>query len=520
MYKFIPEISIDDIIRAMEEKHSVVYKSAIKKAANYAQEKHKDVFRKSGEPYIYHPLRVAFSIASWGLESEAVIAALLHDVVEDCEDVTTETITKTFNLRIANLVDSVTSVDKAITDAEKKKLTKADIDNMSDAKLIANMNRTALLIKIADRLDNLSTIACFPISQQIKKARDTREILIPIAARAGAFELIDELENLCIMIEHHDRYTSIAEAYNKILIHNVASTEMFLSIFKTLVESLSGISDNSLSKTILNESKGTGLSKAIKGIDYKKRSISSLYRQVVKESDNYRAMRVKAADSGASTNWVFPPVVSLDKGNTASYDITLIVSDDYVDTRENFDINDIFFLLYDKFMINNGVEICSVNYTTHGNSSFILIKDEMGNLYRVFVRSEFDYLRFKIGDIVDGMDEFNFRVDEDNPKKSFVPKIKVYKRDGSAMYIEEGATVLDFAFAIHTDIGLHFQYANIDGDPSELPPYTPLSEGDLVYIKHSADVVPSIKWFKYVKTSNATEKLVKALSSIYNIPTS
>ena len=519
MYKFISEITIDDIIHIMEEKHSVVYKSAIKKAASFAAENHKNVLRKSGEPYIHHPLRVAYTVASWGMESEAVIAALLHDVVEDCDNITTETIAKLFNLRIANLVDSVTSVDTTINDAEKKKLTKDDIDKMSDAKLIKNMNRTALLIKIADRLDNLSTISCFPISKQIKKARDTREILIPIASYSGAYGLIDELENLCIKIEHNDKFTTISEAYNRLLINNAASTDMFLNAVTSLIESLAGISNNSMSKVILNESKGTGLSKAIKGIDYKKRSISSLYRQVVKESDVYRAMIIEATSSNATTNWVFTPSISINKSNTASYDITIIVSDDYVDTREGFDINDIFFLLYDKFMINNGVEICSVNYTSHGNSSFILIKDEMGNLYRVFVRSEFDYLRFKIGDIVDGMDEFNFKVDEERPKNTFTPKIKVYRRDGSAMYIEAGATVLDFAFAIHTEIGLHFKYANIDGNPSELPPYTPLSEGDLVSIEHSVEVVPSIKWFKYVKTSRATERLVKAIAEIYKIST-
>lgn len=520
MYKFIPEITVEDILHTMEEKHSVVYKSAIKKAANYAAEKHTGVFRSSGEPYINHPLRVAYTVASWGLESEAVVAALLHDVVEDCDDVTIETIKNLFNLRIANLVDSVTSVDNTITEAEKQKLTKADIDKMSDAKLIKNMNRTALLIKISDRLDNLNTIGCFPVEKQIKKARDTREILVPIAEKASAFELIDELENLCIKIEHNDRNTAIGEAYNRMLIHNKASTHMFLSMFKGLVDSLAGISDNSMSKQILNESKGTGLSKAIKGLEYKDRSISSLYRQVVNESDIYRAMQFNSTNTNSANSWKLPPLVTIDKSNTAAYDITLIINDDYVDTRENYDINDIFFLLYDKFMINSGVEICSVKYTTHGNSSYILIRDEMGNLYRVFVRSEFDYLRYKIGDIVDGMDEFNFKdVDEEDPKRAFNKKIKVYRRDGTSMYIDEGATVLDFAFAIHTEIGLHFKYAQIDGNPAKLPPYTPLSEGDLVSIEHSEEIVPSITWFKYVKTSKAIERLIKKISTIYNIPT-
>lgn len=503
MYKDVLPITIDDVIHAMKEKHSVVYKDAIKKAYKLASEKHNGVTRDSGEPYINHPVRVAFRIATWGLDNDSVIAALLHDVVEDC-GVTKEEIATMFNMSIANLVDNVTSVDATITDAEERHLSKADIDKMSTTKLIKNMNRRALLIKIADRLDNLNTIDCYEIEKQIKKSRDTREILIPIAWAAGAYQLIDQLEEYCLKIEHFERYNTIAEAYNKLLIRSNSSTVLFLNDLVTLINSLIGISKDTFSSSILDKSNGTGLSKALNRIEYKKRSVSSLYRQAVRMTPNCKSV----------------PLDTFNKENTAVYDITLIINDDFLDTRENVDVKDIFFQLYDVFLIYCGVEICSINFTTHGNSSYILIKDEMGNLYRVFVRTEADYLRYKIGDIVDGMDEFNFKsVDEEDPKNSYTKKIKVFRRDGSAMYIDDGATVLDFAFAIHTEIGLHFDYAIIDGDPSQQPPYRKLSEGDLVIIYDSEDVTPSLKWFKYVKTSKAIERLVKAISEIYSIPT-
>lgn len=520
-------ITIDDILNTMKTKHAVFYKNSIKKAAKYAEEMHEGVLRCSGEPYINHPIRVAYMVASWGLESEAVVAALLHDVVEDCEDVSTGTVAKMFSVRIANLVDSVTSVDSIITNAEKKKLTKADIDRMSDTKLIKNMNRSALLIKIADRLDNLTTIECFPIEKQIKKARDTREILIPLVEIAGAYQLIDELENLCVKIEHHDRFVAISEAYNKMLIHSSASTTIFLNKLSSLVELLTGLSNDTLSNTILTDSKGSVLSKAIKRIEYKQRSVSSLYRQIVRKSD--RIKMLKAVNSNDQNNLSktipgqFEKILldDINNENTAIYDITLIINDEFIDAREAFDIKDIFFQFYDKYLINNDIKICSVNYTPHGKASYILIMDKMDNLYRVFTRSESDYVRFKIGDIVDGMDEFNFKViDEDDPKNTFNNKIKVFRRDGSAMYIDEGATVLDFAFAIHTEIGLHFDYAIIDGDPSQQPPYRRLSEGDLVIIYDSEEITPSLKWFKYVKTSKAVERLIKNISEIYQIPTS
>lgn len=503
MYKEYQKVSAEDIIRAMEEKHSDVYKSGIRKACSFAAEKHKGQTRVSGEPYINHPKRVAYIVAKLGMDSDTVIASLLHDLVEDC-NVTIEEIASAFNQNVADLVESVTSVNAEITEAEKKRLTKADIDKMSNTKLIKKLNRRALLIKIADRLDNLNTIGCFPIEKQIRKARDTREILIPIAYRAEAYELIDELEDLCLKIEHNERYNEIAEAYNKILIYNSDSTKLFLSNLVLLVDSLTGKANTPFMNSFMDENARSGLGKAIKRIEYNKRSIVSLYRQTVRTVTNLKKETTSSL---------------LAKDETPSYDITLVVSDDYVGSGDNVDIKDVFFHLYDKYLIYCGVEIKSINYTSHGNSPYILITDEMNNLYRVFVRSEFGYMRYKIGDIVEGMDKFDFKdIDERDPRNTYNKKIKVFRRDGSEMYIDEGSTVLDFAFAIHTSLGLHFDYAVIDGDTSHLGPYTRLNEGDLVYIYPSDKVTASIKWFRYVRTSKAIDKLIRSISDTYNIP--
>ena len=127
MYKEYMNVSAEDIIRAMEEKHSDVNKSGIKKACSFAAEKHKGQTRVSGEPYINHPKRVAYIVAKLGMDSDTVIASLLHDLVEDC-NVTIEEIASAFNQNVADLVESVTSVNAEITEAEKKRLTKTDID--------------------------------------------------------------------------------------------------------------------------------------------------------------------------------------------------------------------------------------------------------------------------------------------------------------------------------------------------------------------------------------------------------
>lgn len=148
-------ICIDDIINALCANHKIANKAAVNKAYTYAYEKHKGQVRKTGEPYIMHPLRVARAIASWGFESEVVAAALLHDIVEDCHTPVSE-ITEKFGSNIAGMVDTLTAVNKDLIKAQG--LTKEEIDTMSDARLQKKMSEKALFIKVADRLDNLRTI--------------------------------------------------------------------------------------------------------------------------------------------------------------------------------------------------------------------------------------------------------------------------------------------------------------------------------------------------------------------------
>ena len=187
-----------------------------------------------------------------------------------------------------------------------------------------------------------------------------------------------------------------------------------------------------------------------------------------------------------------------------------MIDDSFLVKKPNVPVFDVFYAVYDKYLINEGVKIVSITETTFKDASYIVVKDMMNNLYRFFVNSKTEFTRYKIGDIVDNMSGFNIDdIDNIDPGKK---KIKVYRRDGSEMYIDEGATVLDFAFAIHTEIGLHFKSAIIDGDPQPHDAGTVLIEGDRVNIYHSPEISPTIAWFRHAKTKKAIEKLIKALS--------
>lgn len=491
MYNY--DRNIEDVIYEVKKNHKVPYINYIHDVYKYAKEKHEGQERKSGEAYIKHPLRVAYYVASWGLESDAICAALLHDVVEDCKNVTITEIEERFGSGIADLVDCLTSFDTYISDAEKDKYTKDELDRMADEYLVKKINRKALLIKIADRLDNLNTIDCFPLDKQIKKAQHTRKILIPLAKRSKAYYLVDELENLCYKIEHRDRYNEISLRYNLILTQNNYSINIFKERCSKIFENIAGLNELSITNEQKNDV-SMELLNFICEFEITKRTISSLNRQINHTSGNYTEKIER----------------TISKEKTPLLDLSIVIDDSFLVKKPNVPVFDVFYAVYDKYLINEGVKIVSITETTFKDASYIVVKDMMNNLYRFFVNSKTEFTRYKIGDIVDNMSGFNIDdIDNIDPGKK---KIKVYRRDGSEMYIDEGATVLDFAFAIHTEIGLHFKSAIIDGDPQPHDAGTVLIEGDRVNIYHSPEISPTIAWFRHAKTKKAIEKLIKALS--------
>ena len=177
------DVSFSELINTYLSKHPDGDRSGVKRAWQYANEKHSGVKRGSGEPYINHPLRVARILANQGFDSEYLMAALLHDVVEDCDVPLSET-RDLFGNTVAEIVDAVTSLSDRDFDGEKP--SKKQLDTLSDARLQDKMNIRALYVKIADRIDNLSTLSGVKEEKRMPKAEHTREILIPMAKKANA----------------------------------------------------------------------------------------------------------------------------------------------------------------------------------------------------------------------------------------------------------------------------------------------------------------------------------------------
>ena len=472
--------SINDVMDSYSKNHKVGDKKIIRKAYEYAASKHMGVKRGSGEPYIVHPLRVARFIAAWGFESDTIAAALLHDVAEDC-NVGISEIEGIFGSGIAQIVDAVTALsDKDFSDHT---LTKEQRDILSDARLQRKMNEKALYMKIADRIDNLSTLDGVPEAKRIPKAEHTREIIIPMAVQESAMAHVDMLEELCFQAEHPQMYQMIAERAEAIRTEN----------HRTCIKTMEMLKDLFMPNSQMDCSGMDQYQRFFRGMLYERRSCASIFRQIIREAENIRRDWKKL----------------LTKERIALYDLTLILTDEMLKEKEYSSPFQLFFLCFDKVLSARGIYLIGYEGATYGNDVYFFLSDEMDNRFRLFVRTEREHQRYLYGNIIDSEGEFVIKdVNEIDPRDTYNEKIRVFDRDGCAVIIDRGATVLDFAFYIHTDLGLHFDYAMLEKSKTQLPAYTRLNEGDEITIVANEAIVPHIAWFNYVRTRKAVHHLV------------
>lgn len=515
-----------DIVKVYSQHHPIGNKQDLIRAYEYAAQKHAGQKRGSGEAYIKHPLRTARSCAKWKADKDVIMAALLHDVAEDCNTPLSE-IEKSFGPNVAAIVDAVTSLSDR--DFDHHTLTKAQRDILSDAKLQRKMNYKALLVKVADRIDNLQTMSGVKEEKRIPKAEHTREIIVPMCRLAQAHHFADVLEELCFEIEHPTMYANYKKHYRRVLKTNDATCRESLAVLSRVFDPSQKINHphpelNQLKRYIVN-------------FYSNKRSYISLHRQISRGSRNIVA------------DWSS----LLSKYNVALYDLTLVVNDAFLDdinvnpydmsdlnslddsTNRSFEVAgplfdasarlydmsgrpyeasvrqayDIFFEYFDKELSHKGFYLLKYCYTTNRDSGYFLIADRMDNMYRLFVRTEREQQRYLYGNIVDDSDFMISDVNETDPRDTYKEKIKIFLRNGNKLSIDKGATVLDVAFYIHPQTGLHFSYAMLDESKTQLPCHTRLNEGDTITIVTDEDAWPEIAWFKYVNTVRAKHELVK-----------
>ncbi len=466
------------------KKHGLPDVALLKKAFDFAYGKHGNTRRKTGEPYIMHPLQVGEILADFGHESDMVASAILHDVMEDC-GVTKMEMEHQFGINIADIVEAVTKVSALM--APDETMSKLDLDALSDEKFLNESSRIkkAVYIKCADRIHNLRTISIFPEEQQKMKAYHTRTVIIPAARKLHIHNLVDILGTLCLEIEDPERCREIRELYSDILTRNY---DTFYGSFGLIRESRRMVmEDGRLGEMVLN-------------FEFVRRCIDSLNGELLSMLNNAFSIRE-----------------TFTKDKIALFDVYFISSDLYANKPEN-----LFFAFYEK-LHKSYFRFTITGFHHDDYESYWIMKDWFGNMYRLFVQSETEHLEFTHGLLVsDELNEFKKGIDNgkaDEPGITETRMIPVFKKDGSSMLIAEGATVLDFAFSIDPNVGICAKYAFLNGSKTRTPIYTRLKPGDMIEVisDHNKydqiNDIPhaTVRWFEYLHTREGTKSLSRWL---------
>jgi len=473
-----------DMLSATYQTLSKKDKELIRKAFELAVDAHKNQRRKTGEPYIYHPVAVADIVANEiGLGATSIACALLHDVVEDSDDYTFEDIERIFGETIARIVNGLTKISRLSKDQEAS----IQAENFRKMLLTLHDDVRVILIKIADRLHNMQTMDAMPHHKQLRISSETLYIYAPLAHRLGLYNIKTELEDLGL------KYTE-PEVYNDILTKIKESKEQQ----NTYIDEFSAIINNSLDKE--------NFSYSIKG---RPKSIYSIRKK----------MRVQHV--------TFDEVYD-------KFAIRIIYNSDISD--EKFNAWKIYSIVTDHFNPNPNRlrDWISQPKSTGYESLHITVMGPKGRWVEVQIRSErmdeiaekgyAAHFKYKHGNEKEsGLDNWLNRLKEtlENPDINAVDfveqfKLNLYAKEiyiftpgGEIKSLPKGSTPIDFAFAIHTDIGMKCRGAKVNGKLVQLS--HELKSGDQVEIITSNSQKPKLSWLDIAKTARAKSKIRSAL---------
>ena len=460
-------------------------KKLIRKAFEVAVDAHKEQRRKSGEAYIFHPIAVAKIVAQEiGLDATSIAAALLHDVVEDNEDYSVQDIEDLFGKTVARIVDGLTKISSLKKDMD----VSLQAENFRKMLLTLNDDVRVIIIKIADRLHNMQTMESMRADKQVKIASETLYIYAPLAHRIGLYNIKTELEDLGL------KYTE-PEVYNDILLKMKESKEeqdLYIKEFNNVIQ-------NSLDKENLNYE--------IKG---RPKSIFSIRRKMVNQGVSFDEVYDKFA-------------------------VRIIYKSD--EANEKFLAWKIYSIVTDHFRPNPTRlrDWISSPKSTGYEALHITVMGPKGRWVEVQVRSE------RMNEIAEKGYAAHYKYKNKNEKEEdsldswinklqealenhganavdFVEQFKlnlyskeifVFTPNGDLKSLPKGATPLDFAFSIHTEVGMKTRGAKVNG--KLVPLSHELQSGDQVDILTSESAKPNPNWLDYATTARARSKIKTAL---------
>ncbi len=449
-----------------------IYK--IIKAGIYAINKHQGQFRKSGEPYYIHPIEVAKIVADLKLDRDSIIAALLHDVVEDT-DTPLEEIEKKFGKDVASLVNGLTKIEKHKFSSKEE----AEVENFR--KLILSMAKDfrVILIKIADRLHNMRTLDALRPDKQKRISEETLKVYAPLAARVGLWKIKNELEDLAFKYINPEEYKKIKNYIAK----SKKEQEKFLN---KIIERIKKELDKHNIKADIQYRV-----KHIYGI-YEKMQRKNLPLQQIYDIYGIRILVDKLEQCygvlGIIHN-IFEPLPDRFKDYIAkpkpnqyrALHTTILVDNKPVEIQiKTYEMHEIaekgiaahFKYKGGKFLSKKEVE------------KFIKIRDSLEKLFKYPQDTSI------VKDIKENLD-----------KELILDEIYVFTPKKDVIKLPLDATPIDFAYRIHTEVGHRVKQAKVNG--SIVPLDFKLKSGDVVEIITGSHPNPKSDWLKFVKTSKA-----------------
>src|ERR1700761_5736697 len=473
----------------LSEKLGYLSKADLKKvreAYKFADEAHLGQLRASGIPYITHPLAVTGLVADWKLDATALMAALMHDTIEDC-GVTKPELIERFGAPTADLVDGLTKLDKL------QFSTREDGQAESFRKMLLAMSRDVrvILIKLCDRLHNMRTMDAMAPAKRSRIARETIEIFAPIAHRLGLNQMYRELQDLSFRFMYPWRYAAVGKALERARgTRRDIVDRMRRDVEKSFAEARTKVTVYSREKTVFSiyrkmREKHAGFAQVndIFGFRIVVNSLPECYLSMGTLHQMYKPVPGR-----------FKDYIAIPKANGyQSLHTTLVNS---LGTAVEFQIR-----------TEEMHAVAEAGIAAHWMYKAVTPAtgrpDEAQRLGAMWLQSLID-----IQSDTHDSSEFLEHVKID----LFPEAVYVFTPKSKILALPRGATPIDFAYAIHSDVGDHCVAAKVNGEPVALR--TELKSGDVVEVTTSANARPNPSWLNFVRTGRARSKIRHFLKNL------
>ena len=477
----IKDITIEDIINKERESYPNFDADLVRKAYEYAKENHGDQCRKSGEPYMIHPMHVAYILAELGLDDETLCAALLHDVVEDTPK-THEDLVKDFGTAIAEMVAGVTKLGKLRYTTQEEE----QVENYRKMFLAMGKDIRVILIKLADRLHNMRTLKFLTRDRQIANAKETRDLYAPLANRLGIYSLKWELEDLSFKYLNPEEYHEIVTGLDR-------KREERLKFINKIQEDLE------------EEIKDQGIKADVTG---RAKHLYSIHRKMLRDNKNLDqiydlfALRIlvdNVKDCYAVLGIVhemytpmpgrFKDYIAVPKKNMYQSIHTTLLGP----KGTPFEVQIRTWDMHRTAEFGIAAHWAYKEASNNGTKQAVVVTDDK----LAWLRETLEWQKN-----TENPDEFL------NTLKTelFEDEVYIFTPKGMIKVLPKGATAIDFAYSIHEQVGHKMVGCKINS--KIMPIITPLRNGDIVEILTSEQSKgPSRDWLKFVKSSSAKTRI-------------